>query len=584
MRGPPSVRVAGQPARRGVRAVPPRLRSGRQQLTLPAGPERLRLRRAAVARLGGRGVAEADRHLERPALRRPELDALADRAEAHAAVASNLHPDVADALGARDAVLAVPELEGAVHLHELVCRRLGAEHVRPARGPDLDEHVLLERVHVSEPRLRQQRLELEPRGHTARAEESACHGHRERLRLHAAGRILEVGEAVAVVVDAVAADLARGRHGTSAESRGGGRGGAGGGRGRWGGRRALGRDPAGRHRGVGRRVAGVVGGLRAQRAGRRRRAHADGRGGGRGGAGGGGGRWGGRRARGGGRAARHRGRGRRRRRGGGGRRARRDGRRGGEGGGARGGGGGGAGGGGGRRGGRGARGGGRAARHRGRGGRRRRGGGGRRARRAGRRGRARGGVRGGGGGGAGGGGGRRGGRRARGGGRAARHRGRGRRRRRGGGGRRARRAGRRGRAHGGARGRRGPRGSRRGGGLQGGGRGGRTAGLEDQRLARGLELPLLHQFVGQVGRAAHVRPMVTGRAALGLCRRQRLGHAPAVARGREAPLGSSQENGKGQEAGVPDSSAHEVPHPWGRGSSFISPGSWRAVRRRMAAT
>src|SRR5207247_1654412 len=130
----------------------------------------------------------------------------------------NLHPDVADALGARDAVLSVPELEGAVHLHELVCRRLGAEHVRPARGPDLDEHVLLERVHVSEPRLRQQRLELEPRGHTARAEESACHGHRERLRLHAAGRILEVGEAVAVVVDAVAADLARGREGTSAES------------------------------------------------------------------------------------------------------------------------------------------------------------------------------------------------------------------------------------------------------------------------------------------------------------------------------------------------------------------------------
>src|SRR5207245_1132873 len=138
-------------------------------------------------------------------------------------VATNLHPDVADALGARDAVLAVPELEGAVHLHELVCRRLGAEHVRPARGPDLDEHVLLERVHVSEPRLRQQRLELEPRGHTARAEESACHGHRECLRLHAAGRILEVGEAVAVVVDAVAADLARGRHGTSAERRGWGR-------------------------------------------------------------------------------------------------------------------------------------------------------------------------------------------------------------------------------------------------------------------------------------------------------------------------------------------------------------------------
>src|SRR5437016_6222495 len=370
MRGPPSVRVAGQPARRGVRAVPPRLRSGRQQLTLPAGPERLRLRRAAVAGLGGRGVAEADRHLERPALRRPELDALADRAEAHAAVATNLHPDVADALGARDAVLAVPELEGAVHLHELVCRRLGAEHVRLARGPDLDEHVLLERVHVSEPRLRQQRLELEPRGHTARAEESACHGHRECLRLHAAGRILEVGEAVAVVVDAVAADLARGRHGTSAESRGGGRGGGGGGRGRRGGR-----------------GGGGGGGRRARRAGRRGRARGGARGGGGGGAGGGRGGWGGRRARGGGRAARHRGRGGRRRRGGGGRRARRAGRRGRAHGSARGGGGG-AGGGGGRWGGRRARGGGRAAGHRGRGGGRRRGGGGGRGRRGGGRGRA----------------------------------------------------------------------------------------------------------------------------------------------------------------------------------------------------
>src|SRR5439155_1883531 len=109
-------------------------------------------------------------------------------------------------------------------------------------------------------------------------------------------------------------------------------------------------------------------------------------------------------------------------------------------------------------------------------------------------------------------GGRWGGGHSRDGGGVAGRRGRGGRRRRGGGGRRARRAGRGGRAHGGARGRRGPRGSRRGGGLQGGGRGGRTAGLEDQRLARGLELPLLHQFVGQVGRAAHVRPMVTGRA------------------------------------------------------------------------
>src|SRR5437667_5424099 len=318
MRGPPSVRVAGQPARRGVRAVPPRLRSGRQQLTLPAGPERLRLRRAAVARLGGRGVAEADRHLERPALRRAELGPLADCTEAHAAVASHLHPDVADALGARDTVMPVPEFEGAVHLHEFVCRRLGAEHVRPARGPNLDEHVLLERVHVSEPDLREQRLELESRGRTARAEKSARHGHRERLRLHAAGGVLEIGEPVAVVVDAVAADFARGRHGTSAERRGGGRGRAGRGRGRGGGRRARGGGRAARHRGRGRRRRGGGGGRRDRRAGRRGRAHGG--------------------ARGGGRAARHRGRGRRGRGGGGGRRGRRAGRRGRAHGGARGGG------------------------------------------------------------------------------------------------------------------------------------------------------------------------------------------------------------------------------------------------------
>src|SRR5438034_940257 len=362
-KGPPSVRVqcspAGRRARRGARAVPPRLRSGRQELTLPAGTERLRLRRAAVARLGGRGVAEADRHLERPGRRCAELDPLADCTEAHAAVASHLHPDVADTLGARDAVMPVPELEGAVHLHEFVCRRLGAEHVRPARGPNLDEHVLLERVHVSEPDLREQRLELESRGRTARAEKSARHGHRERLRLHAAGGVLEIGEPVAVVVDAVAADFARGRHGTSAERRGGGRGRAGRGRGRGGGVRECGGRGGG---GGGRGGGGVRGGGG--------RAGAGGRGGGGGRAGGGRGRGGGRRARGGGRAARHRGRGGRRRGGGGGRRDRRA-----------------------RRGGRaeeGARGGGRGGGRRGRG-RRRRGGGGGRGGARGRRGAGRGG-------------------------------------------------------------------------------------------------------------------------------------------------------------------------------------------------
>ncbi len=75
--------------------------------------------------------------------------------------------------------------------------------------------------------------------------------------------------------------------------------------------------------------------------------------------------------------------------------------------------------------------------------------------------------------------------------------------------------------------------------------------------------------------------MVAGRAALGLCRRQRLGHAPAVARGREAPLGSSQENGKGQEAGVPDSSAHEVPHPWSRRSKLRIPRKLESRTPRM---
>src|SRR5437899_7201552 len=136
-KGLPSVRVqfspAGRRARRGVRAVPTRLRSGRQELTLPAATERLRLRRAAVARLGGRGVAEANRHLERPALRRAELDPLADCTEAHAAVASHLHPDVADALGARDAVMPVPEFEGGVHLPEFLRRSHGAKPVRTAR-------------------------------------------------------------------------------------------------------------------------------------------------------------------------------------------------------------------------------------------------------------------------------------------------------------------------------------------------------------------------------------------------------------------------------------------------------------------
>src|SRR6266581_784911 len=175
------------------------------------GAEGAGLGRAAVRGVAGGRIVEADRHLERALLWGLELHVPADGPQANAAVTTHLHGEVVDALGARYQVLVVPELEGAVHAHELVVGDLGAQHLRPAGGPDLEEDVLLERVHAGETGLGEGRLEAQPAGGGAWPELAPRHRHGEALHAGAAGGILEVGEAVAVVVDAIGADLAQAR-------------------------------------------------------------------------------------------------------------------------------------------------------------------------------------------------------------------------------------------------------------------------------------------------------------------------------------------------------------------------------------
>src|SRR5207247_10389562 len=143
----------------GPHACPAVAASRRRRPRLPAPPSRVTLLRgdqparapgaegaglgrAAVRAVAGGRIVEADRHLERVLLRGPELHVVADRPQADAAVTAHLDGEVVDAFGARHQVLVVPELEGAVHAHELVVGDLGAPHLRPAGWPDLEEAVL----------------------------------------------------------------------------------------------------------------------------------------------------------------------------------------------------------------------------------------------------------------------------------------------------------------------------------------------------------------------------------------------------------------------------------------------------------
>src|SRR5204863_360662 len=118
---------------------------------------------------------------------------------------------------ARDGVLRVPELEGAAPLREVRGRDARAEDVRPALRADLEDDVVVEGVH-REAGAGEHGAQGEPGRRAVRVEAALLQLHGEGAGLEAARGILEVGEAVAVVVDAVAANLGRRRVGPEASS------------------------------------------------------------------------------------------------------------------------------------------------------------------------------------------------------------------------------------------------------------------------------------------------------------------------------------------------------------------------------
>src|SRR5207249_4714319 len=198
----------GTSAERRLRRLPATVRLRHDQCAVAAGAEGLRHRRALVVRVDPGRVEESDRDLHSVDVRAHRLGVPGGRTEAQAAVAAHLDAHVVDALRAGDTVLVVPELEDAVLVHELLCRDARAEDVGPPLGADLEEDILLLRVDVRHARTREDGAETQPARHAARADAATLQVHGEALDLaRAAGRILEIGEPVAVVVDAVTADL-----------------------------------------------------------------------------------------------------------------------------------------------------------------------------------------------------------------------------------------------------------------------------------------------------------------------------------------------------------------------------------------
>src|SRR5437867_9628390 len=200
-------------AARGARSVGFRepleaARLRHDQRAVAAGAEGLGHRRALVVRVDSGRVEESDRDLHSVAVRAHRLGVVGGRAEEQAAIAAHLDAHVVDAHRAGDTVLVVPELEGAVLVHEVRCRDARAEDVGPPLGADLEEDILLLRIDGRHAGTREDGAETQPARHPARADAATLQVHAEALDLaRAAGRILEIGEPVAVVVDAVTADL-----------------------------------------------------------------------------------------------------------------------------------------------------------------------------------------------------------------------------------------------------------------------------------------------------------------------------------------------------------------------------------------
>src|SRR3989449_295416 len=178
----------------------------RDQAPIAPGTKRLERGRAAVRPVSGRGAVESDGDLQTPGVRVDHLRALPMGAEADATVAHDLDLHGVEAPRARDRVLAVGELEGAAVLLEVGGRDARAEDVRAALRAELQEGVLCEGVH-RETGAGEHAAQDQPGSAAVRAEATLLQCHGEGARLQAARRVLEIGEAVVVVVDAVAANL-----------------------------------------------------------------------------------------------------------------------------------------------------------------------------------------------------------------------------------------------------------------------------------------------------------------------------------------------------------------------------------------
>src|SRR5438552_2398083 len=178
----------------------------RDQAPVAPGAERLEGGRAAARPVSRRGAVESDGDLQTPGVRVDHLRARPMGAEAAATVAHDLDLHAVEAPRARDGVLAVGELEGAAVLLEVGGRDARAEDVRAALRAELQEDVLFEGVH-REAGAGEHAAQGQPGRAAVRPEAARLQRHGEGARLLAARRVLEVGEAVAVVVDAVAANL-----------------------------------------------------------------------------------------------------------------------------------------------------------------------------------------------------------------------------------------------------------------------------------------------------------------------------------------------------------------------------------------
>src|SRR5262249_47624432 len=162
---------------------------------------------ALVGRAGGARGTQGDGQLELASGRRRERQTLADRLQAERPLLALGEGECVQPVGLGHLVLAVGERGLLALLHERGGRNVRADGGATAGGAELQVYVLRQGRVGRDGELAR---ELEGRRRSFGREASAADGEGHAGGAGAAVGILEVGQAVAVVVDAVAADLGRG--------------------------------------------------------------------------------------------------------------------------------------------------------------------------------------------------------------------------------------------------------------------------------------------------------------------------------------------------------------------------------------